>query len=112
MKHVLHISKGVSDKLQTKDLNVVSGYDRITDLLSSVKELRQEKKFEEFLELAVKRSNDMGISLPKEGRSRKLPRRIDDNPDTAVILTAKDKYRVTFYYEVRYFINNTMQTLL
>ena len=33
----MHLSKGVSDKLQSEDLDVVSGCERVTDQSSSVR---------------------------------------------------------------------------
>jgi len=33
-------------------------------------------------------------------RQRKLPRRLDDNPATAVTLSAMDKLKASFYYPV------------
>ena len=45
---VLNLSKGVSDKLQSEDLDVVSGCDRVEDLLIAIEELRTEDKFKTF----------------------------------------------------------------
>ena len=37
LKKVLHLSKGVSDKLQSEGLDVVSGCERVADLLTAIK---------------------------------------------------------------------------
>ena len=92
----------MSDKLQSEDLDIVTGCERVTDLLRAVQALRCELKFEEFWEITLTKCQCMNIEEPKQERAHKLPRRIDDNPDTAVHLTSKDKFRISFYYNVRY----------
>jgi hypothetical protein len=105
LKKVLLLSKGVSDKLQSEDLDVVTGCERVADLLSTVQALRCEPKFEEFWETTVTKCRSLNIEEPRQERTHKLPRRIDDNPDTAVHLTSKDKFRISFYYNVGYMNN-------
>jgi hypothetical protein len=96
----MHVSKGVSDKLQSEDLDVVNGCERVADLLTTLRGLRCEKEFDAFWANSITRCHDLNIPEPKEIRPHKLPRRIDDNPDTAVQFLPKDKFRVTFYYNV------------
>ncbi|CAB4033500.1 zinc finger MYM-type 1-like [Paramuricea clavata] len=86
LEKVVHLSKGVSDKL--------------TDLLAAIKVLRCEAKFESFWKSTLERCCELGIAEPKEDCPHKLPRLIDDNPQTAVYMSAKDKLRVSFYYNV------------
>ena len=100
LKKVLLLSKGVSDKLQSEDLDVVTGCERVTDLLVTIKALRCEAKFDEFWETTLKKCRSLSIEEPREERTRKLPRRIDGNPDTAIHLSPKDKFRVSLYYNV------------
>lgn len=102
LKKVLRLSKGVSDKLQSEDLDVVTGCERVADLLNTVRALRCEQKFEEFWTTTLEKCHRLNIEEPTEERTHKLPRRIDDNPDTAIHLTPKDKFRITFYYDVSF----------
>ena len=92
----------MSDKLQSEDLNVVTGCERVADLLNTVQALRCEPKFEEFWETTLNKCRSLNIGDPRQERTHKLHRRIDDNPDTAVHLTSKDKFRISFYYDVGY----------
>ena len=92
LKKVLFLSKGVSDKLQSEDLDVVTGCERVTDLFVTIKALRWET--------TLKKCRSLSVEEPREEHTRKLPRRIDDNPDSAVHLSPKDKFRVSFYYNV------------
>jgi hypothetical protein len=55
---------------------------------------------------------ELGIAEPKEDCPRKLPRQIDDNPQTAVHMSAKDKLRVSFYYNVSYLVLSVCIPLL
>ena len=48
LDHVLNLGKGVSDKLQSEDLDIVTGCDRVEDLIASVKEMPNKKCFERF----------------------------------------------------------------
>ena len=95
----------MSDKLQSKDLDVVTGCERVADLLEAIKELRSEEKFESFGEATIARCDHLGIEEPKEERVRKLPKRLDQNQDTAVHLDAKDKLRINFFYNVSLYFN-------
>ncbi len=92
----------MSDKLQSKYLDVVTGCERVADLLEAIKELRSEEKFESFWQAAIARCEQLGIDEPKEERMRKLPKRLDENQDTAVHLAAKDKLRINFFYNVSF----------
>ena len=96
LKKVLLLSKGVSDKLQSEDLDNVTGCERVADLLSAIQALRCEA----FWETTLAKCRSLNIKEPRQERTHKLPRRIEDNPDTAVYLTSKDKYRISFYYNV------------
>ena len=96
----MHVSKGVSDKLQSEDLDVVTGCERVADLLTTLRGLRCEKEFDAFWANSLTRCHDLNIPEPKEIHPHKFPRRIDDNPDRAVQFIPKDKFRVTFYYNV------------
>ena len=69
----MFLSKGVSDKLQSEDLDVVSGCKRVTDLLAAIKVLRCEAKFEAFWESTLERCRELEIKEPKEDRPHKLP---------------------------------------
>ena len=62
----MNLSKGVSDKLQSEDLDVVSGCGRVTDLLAAMKVLRCEAKFESFWESTLERCCVLGIAEPKD----------------------------------------------
>ncbi len=108
----MHLSKGVSDKLQSEDLDVVSGCERVADLLAAIKVLRCEAKFDSFWKSTLDKCCELGIAEPKEDSPRKLPRRIDDNPQTAVHMSAKDKLRASFYYNVSYSVLLLRITLL
>ena len=89
------LSKGVSDKLQSEDLDIFTGCDRVFDLLSAVQAVQCEPKFEEFWEITL-------VKCQRRERAHKLPRRIDDNLDTAVHLTSKDKFRISVNHNARY----------
>ena len=67
----MHLSKGVSDKLQSEDLDVVSGCERVADLLAAIKVLRCEAKFESFWKSTVDKCCELGIAEPKEDRPQK-----------------------------------------
>lgn len=85
----------------------MSGCDRIEDLLVAVKELRSEEQFDLFWTTTVEKCEDLCIEKPVENRQRKIPNRLDDHPETAVRLNAKDKFRVGFYFSVSiYFLSN------
>jgi hypothetical protein len=96
----MHLSKGISDKLQSENLDVVSGCERVIDLPAAIKVLLCEAKFELFWKSILERCCELGITEPKEDHPHKLPRQIEDNPQTAVHMSAKDKLRVSFYYNV------------
>lgn len=102
LKPILFLSKGVSDKLQTKDLDVVTGCERVADLLEAIKGLRNEERFESFWQEAMTKSDQLGIEQHRVERLRKIPKRLDENQDTAVHLDAKDKLRINFYYNVSF----------
>ena len=106
-KCLLSLSKGVSDKLQSKTLDVICGFDRVEDLLATVKTLRNDEKFEEFFNEAVAVCQEYTISgFPIDAdssgspRKRKIPKRLDENHHTVAILTGKDRFRVQFYFQV------------
>ena len=100
LDYVLNLSKGVSDKLQSEDLDIITGCDRIEDLLVAVKEMRNETCFERFWDKSTETCHQLKIRMPSEERRRKLPKRIDDQPETAVQLSHKDQLRVSFFYSV------------
>ena len=105
LKKVLHLSKGVSDKLQSEGLDVVSGCERVADLLTAIKALRCDVKFEDFWLATLERCAKLGIEEPKEKRPlrpRKVPRRLDGNPDTAAQVSVKDKFKIFFFYNVSF----------
>ena len=102
LKKVLHLSKGVSDKLQSEDLDVVSGCERVADLLTAVKALRCDVKFEDFWLATLERCAKLGIEEPKENRPPKVPWRLDENPDTAAQVSVKDKFNIFFFYNVSF----------
>ena len=60
LKKVLHLSKGVSDKLQSEGLDVVSGGERVADLLTAIKALRCDVKFEDFWLATLERCRKIG----------------------------------------------------
>ena len=109
---LLFLSKVVSDKLQSEDLDVVSGCERVTDLLTAVKDLRCDVKFEQFWVATLEKCAKLGIKEPKEKR----PRRLDENPDSAVQVSVKDNFKVFFYYNVsfqtiHYIVTNVLVTV-
>lgn len=106
LKKLLLHSKGISDKLQTEGLDVVSGCERVADLLTAVKALRCDVKFEVFWVATLEKCAKLGIKEPKERRRHKLPRRLDENPDSAAQVSVKDKFQVFFYYNVS-FLNDS-----
>ena len=65
---VLNLSKGVSDKLQSEDLDVVSGCDRVEDLLVAIEELRTEDKSKTFWIATVETCEELNIETPMEKR--------------------------------------------
>ena len=108
LKKLLHLSKGVSDKLQSEGLDVVTGCDRVADLLTAIKALRCDVKFEDFWVATLEKCAKLGIEEPNEKRPHKLPRRLDENPDTAVQVSVKDKFKIFFYYNVS-FLNDSLR---
>ena len=108
---VLNLSKGVSDKLQSEDLDVVSGCDRVEDLLVAIEELRTEDKFKTFWNATVETCEELNIETPMEKRQRKIPVRLDDHPETAVPLEPKDTFRVGFYFSVSICANRLILSL-
>ncbi|CAB3985113.1 zinc finger MYM-type 1-like [Paramuricea clavata] len=107
---VLNLSKGVSDKLQSEDLDVVSGCDRVEDLLVAIEELRTDDKFKTFWIATVETCEELNIETPMETRQRKIPVRLDDHPETAVRLEPKDTFRVGFYFSVLDLMINSIET--
>ncbi|CAB4036972.1 zinc finger MYM-type 1-like [Paramuricea clavata] len=81
LKKVLHLRKGVSDKVQSEGLDVVSGCERVADLLTAIKALRCD-----------------------------VPRRLDENPDTAAQVSVKDKFKIFFFYNVLDLMSNSIET--
>ena len=69
LKKLLHLSKGVSDKLQSECLDVVTGCDRVADLLTAIKALRCDVKFEDFWVATLKKCAKLGIEEPKRKAS-------------------------------------------
>ncbi|XP_063592549.1 zinc finger MYM-type protein 1-like [Penaeus indicus] len=104
LKAILFVSKGVSDKLQTEDLDVVTGCERVADLNSAITELRNDAKFELFWQEATRKCKRLDTDGPKEERIRKLPRRYEENPSTAVHLDPKANLRVKFYYNGLFYL--------
>ena len=88
LKPILFLSKAVSDKMQTKDLDIVTGCETVADLLKAIKELRNEERFESFWQQAMTKSDQLGIEHHREERLRKIPKRLDENQDTTVHLDA------------------------
>ncbi|CAB3977293.1 Hypothetical predicted protein [Paramuricea clavata] len=82
-KKVLLLSKGVSDKLKSEDLDVLTGCERVTDLLTSVTTLRCEPKFEAFWKSTFQKCRILSTEKPRDELVCKIPRRIDNNPQTA-----------------------------
>ncbi|CAB4018532.1 zinc finger MYM-type 1-like [Paramuricea clavata] len=110
LKKVLLLSKGVSDKLQSESLDVVSGCERVADLLTAIKALRCDVKFKDFWLATLERCAKLGIEEPKEKRPRKIPRRLDENPDTAAQVSVKDKFKIFFFYNVLDLMSNSIET--
>ena len=102
LDHVLKLSKGVSDHLQKEDLDVVTGCDRVEDLLVALRMMRNEEKFQKFWTDARGKCEKLGISLESQTpqRQRKVPRRLDDRPETAHQFDAIDFYRINLYFSV------------
>lgn len=78
----------------------MTGCDRVEDLLVAIKELRSEEQFNLFWTTTVEKCEDLCIEMPVQRRQSKTPNRLDDHPETAVQLNAKDKFRVGFYFSV------------
>jgi hypothetical protein len=53
-----------------------------------------EPKFEAFRESTLQKCRILSIEEPRDERVHKIPRRINDNPETAVHLSPKDKFRI------------------
>ena len=51
-------------------------------------------KFEDFWLATLERCAKLGIEEPKERRPRKVPWRLDENPDTAAQVSVKDKFKI------------------
>lgn len=98
---MLNLSKGVSDRLQSDDLDIVTGCDRVKDLLVAIKEMRNETCFGCFWDKSTETCDQLNIRMPGEERQRKIPKRIDDRPQTAVQLPRKERLRAGFFYSVR-----------
>ena len=62
----MHVSKGVSDKLQSEDLDVVTGCERVADLLTTLRGLRCEKEFDAFWANSITRCHDLNIPEQKK----------------------------------------------
>eukprot|EP00794_Sanderia_malayensis_P002119 gene2119-2404_t len=86
--------------LETEDLDVVMGCERVADLNSAITELRNDTKFELFWEEATRKCKRLDIKEPKEECILKLPRRYEENPSTAVHLDPKANLKVKFYYNI------------
>ena len=78
---------GTSDKLQSEGLDLVSGCEGVADLLTAIKALRCNVKFEDFCVATLENCAKLGMEEPQEKRPRKLPRRLDENPDIKFCLT-------------------------
>ena len=78
------------------------GCERVADLLTAIKALRCDVKFEDFWLATLERCAKLGIEEPKEKRPRKVPRRLDENPDTAAQVSVKDKFKIFFFYNVSF----------
>ena len=83
----MHLRKGVSDKLQSEDLDDVSGCERVTDHLAAIKVLQCAAKFESFWKSTLERWCELGIVEPKE----------DDNPNTAVHVIKRQIKSLVYY---------------
>ena len=101
LDHVLKLSKVVSDHLQKEDLDVVTGCDRVEDLLVALR-MRSEEDFQKFWKNAREKCEKLGISMESQTpqRQRKVPRRLDDRPETAHQFDATDFYRINLYFSV------------
>ena len=69
-------------------------------MLEAIKELCSEDKFESLWQEAITRCDQLGIEEPREERVRKVPKRLDEDQDTAVHLDAKEKLNIDFFYHL------------
>ncbi|XP_066970147.1 zinc finger MYM-type protein 1-like [Macrobrachium rosenbergii] len=95
-----------SNALQLKDLDLAASYRIVDGVLQSLRELRNDEKFQEIFTKVKDRAESMAINLPSvipgQGRRRKMPERYKYSATSA---TTEDQQYQTLddYYRVRVF---------
>ncbi|XP_066978700.1 uncharacterized protein [Macrobrachium rosenbergii] len=97
-----------SNALQLKDLDLAASYRIVDGVLQSLRELRNDEKFQEIFTKVKDRAESMAINLPSvipgQGRRRKMPERYKYSATSATTedqqyQTLDDYYRVRVFYE-------------
>jgi len=87
-----------STNLQAKNITIQEATSGATLLISHLKSLRTESKFNTWYEEVLEKSSSL-TEGPKLPRNRKMPRRLDEGTSPHCYLVPKDRYR-HFYFEV------------
>lgn len=95
-----------SNALQQKDLDLAASYRIVDGVLQSLRELRNDEKFQEIFTKVKERAESMAIDLPSvipgQGRRRKMPERYKYSATSATedqqYQTLDDYYRVRVFY--------------
>ena len=89
-------SEQLSINLQAKDITVQEAVRGAKLLVSHLKSLRTDAKYNAFYEEVIRTSEGL-TSEPTIPRQRKLPKRLDDGANPHVYLTPKDRFRHKYF---------------
>ena len=90
------VTEQLSINLQAKDITIQEAVSGAKLLVSHLKSLRTDAKYNAFYEEVIRTSQGV-TSEPTLPRQRKLPRRLDDGANPHVYLTPKDRFRHKYF---------------
>ena len=105
---ILTQTDNLSKALQNKDLSAVEGQELASYVLETLQGDRCDERFDLFWELTLKKVKNVDVEEPELLRSRKRPRRYEEDDEPYAHENPKDKYK-SIYFEALNFVINAIQ---
>ena len=98
---VLEAINSVSELLQSSTTDILTAQQQTRALGGELRRLRSDDIWSEAVSTATTMAKHLNVysELPEE-RQRKLPRRLDENPANAAIVSPMDRMKINFYFSV------------
>lgn len=98
---VLEAVNSVSELLQSSTTDILTAQQQIRTLGGELRRLRSDNIWGEAISTATTMAKHLNVNaeLPEE-RQRKLPRKLDENPANAAIMSPMERMKINFYFGV------------